>query len=381
VVGTPHPSSGLAGGPERPRWWRLLRRWVRPALRILIIAAVIEFALLPQIAGARKSLHLLSRISPSWLAIGVLAEMLSLLAYARLTQVTLDERRVPFRQLLRIDLATLAVSHVVPAGSAVGVGLGYQLLTKVGVPSAKAVSGKALQTVGSAVVLNLLLAGSLIAALFLYGNNPLYLPIAAAGLVLLVVAGCTSILLVRNERSVGEALVRLTGRIPKVDPDGVRRLLATLVSTLRRLVADPAFLRRAVGWAAVNWLLDALSLWAFVRAFNHSLGPVGLLVAYCLANVAAALPITPGGLGVVEGVLVPVLVAFDTPRGIAILGVLAYRLVSFWVPIPIGFASYARLSYQIRHTHGVDVGHPPPSQESGEREPGEREHQANESAP
>ena len=332
-------------------------------MRLLIIAAVIEFAVLPQIAGARKSAALLSRISPAWLVVGVLAEALSLLAYARLTQVTLDERRVPFRQLLRVDLATLAVSHVVPAGSAVGAGLGYQLLTRAGVAPAKAVTGKALQTVGSAVVLNLLLAVSLLSALALHGNDPLYLPIAAAGLGLLIVAGLASFLLVRNERAVADTAVRLTKRIPKVNPESVRRLLATLAATLRRLVADRVFLRRSVGWAAANWLLDAASLWAFVRAFNHTLGPVGLLVAYGLASVAAALPITPGGLGVVEGVLVPVLVAFSTPRGIAVLGVVAYRLVSFWAPIPIGFASYARLSYQIRHAHGVDVASPPTAEE------------------
>ncbi len=311
--------------------------------------------MLPQIAGARKSLQLLGSISPPWLVVGVLAEALSLLAYARLTQVTLDERRVSFRQLLRIDLTTLAVSHVVPAGSAVGIGLGYRLLTKVGVPPAKAVSGKTLQTVGSAVVLNLLLGVSLLTALVLYGNNPLYLPIAAAGLILLTVAGLGSFLLIRNEPAVTSAAVRLAGRVPKLDPQSVRRLLQTLTGTLSRLTSDRTFLRTSVGWAAANWLLDAASLWAFVRAFHHTLGPVGLLVAYGLANVAAALPITPGGLGIVEGILVPVLVVFGTPRGIAVLGVLAYRLVSFWVPIPIGFASYARLARDIRRADGVDV--------------------------
>ena len=75
-----------------------------------------------------------------------------------------------------------------------------------------------------------------------------------------------------------------------------------------------------------------------MRAFGHTLGPVGLLVAYGLANVAAAIPITPGGLGIVEGILVPTLVAFNTDQGVALLGVLAFRLISFWLPIPIGFA-------------------------------------------
>ena len=64
--------------------------------------------------------------------------------------------------------------------------------------------------------------------------------------------------------------------------------------------------------------LDASSLWVFLAAFGHLMTPYGLLVAYGLANVMAVLPITPGGLGVVEGVLVPTLVGFGSPRGIAI---------------------------------------------------------------
>jgi uncharacterized protein (TIRG00374 family) len=324
-------------------------------VRLLIIAAVIEFALLPQIAGARKSLHLLAGISPLWLVIGLVLEALSLLTYGRLTQITLDAPGVSFGQLMRVDLATLAASHVVPAGSAVGVGLGYRLLTRVGVPSATAVTGKALQTVGSAIVLNLILAFALLAALVLHGNDPLYLPIAAAGLALVAFSGTIAVLLVRNEQRVSARITRIASRIPKVRPDGVERMLASLAGTLRRLAADPRFLRRSVGWAAANWLLEAASLWAFVRAFGHSLGPVGLLVAHGLASVAAALPITPGGLGVVEGVLVPVLVAFSTPRGVAILGVVAFRLATFWLPIPIGFAGYARLLYDFRHRQA-----PPP---------------------
>ena len=112
------------------------------------------------------------------------------------------------------------------------------------------------------------------------------------------------------------------------------------------LASDRKFLRSTVVWATANWVFDAASLWCFVRAFGHTLGPVGLLVAHGLANVAAALPLTPGGLGVVEGVLVPTLVAFDTTRGVAILGVLGWRLANFWLPIPIGFGCLARLTFQ-----------------------------------
>jgi uncharacterized protein (TIRG00374 family) len=342
-------AEGRDGHEGRRPWWVVLRRIGAPAIRLLIIAAVIEFFLLPQIAGARNAVHQLSGISPFWLGVAFLSQLLSLLTYGWLTKVSLDAPGVRFRQLLRIDMATLAVSHVVPAGSAVGIGLGYRLLVRSGVPSERAVTGKALQTVGSAVVLNVMLGGALVAALFLHGNNPLYAPVAAVGLALLIGAGVGAVLIARSEGRLTRFVVRVLSRIPKVDPDSGRRLVAALAGTVRRLGGDRRFLVRVVGWAAANWLFEAFALWACVRAFGHSLGPVGLLVAYGLANVAAALPITPGGLGIVEGILVPTLVAFDTARGVAILGVIAFRLISFWLPIPIGFMSYGQLEWQFRH--------------------------------
>lgn len=334
---------------SRRPWWVLLRRIAGPAIRLLIVALVIEYFLIPQIAGARNDLHKLGGISPLWLIIGMLAQILSLLAYARLTQITIDSPGVGYLQLLRIDLSTLAVSHVVPAGSAVGIGLAYRLLTRSGVPSERAVTGKALQTVGSAVVLNVMLGGALIAALITHGNNPLYAPIAGVGVALILVAGVAAIVVSRSEGRLTRAVVRVYERIPRVNPDSGRRLVASLAGTVRRLGGDHRFTARVVGWALANWLFEAFALWSCVRAFGHSLGPVGLLVAYGLANVAAALPLTPGGLGIVEGILVPTLVAFDTPNVVALLGVLAFRLMSFWLPIPIGFACYARLEWQLRH--------------------------------
>jgi uncharacterized protein (TIRG00374 family) len=90
-------------------------------------------------------------------------------------------------------------------------------------------------------------------------------------------------------------------------------------------------------------LLDAASLWVFVAAYGQLTVVDGLLVAYGLAYVLAAIPITPGGLGVVEATLTSSLVGFGAARGVAILGVLSYRLVNFWLPIPLGGASYISL--------------------------------------
>jgi uncharacterized protein (TIRG00374 family) len=92
-------------------------------------------------------------------------------------------------------------------------------------------------------------------------------------------------------------------------------------------------------WGLTNWLLDIAALWVFVAAFGYRLTPGQLLLAYGLASIVALVPVTPGGLGVIEGVLVPTLVTLGSPYAIAVLGVTSWRLVQFWMPIPLGGVS------------------------------------------
>ena len=66
-------------------------------------------------------------------------------------------------------------------------------------------------------------------------------------------------------------------------------------------------------WAAANWLLDAACLLVFIAAFHDYVSPINLLVAYGLANILAVIPITPGGLGIIEGILIPALHGFGVP--------------------------------------------------------------------
>jgi hypothetical protein len=93
----------------------------------------------------------------------------------------------------------------------------------------------------------------------------------------------------------------------------------------------------------MNWILDAASLWCFIAAFGGLVNPVELFAAYGVANVAGALPVTPAGLGVVDSVTPLLLVSFGLTRNVATLGVLGWRLVNFWLPIPAGALAYASL--------------------------------------
>ena len=173
--------------------------------------------------------------------------------------------------------------------------------------------------------------------------DPLYLTAAGVGVVVLCVAGFLLFLFTRGEHWVGARLERVAGRVPLVDGAALRRFFEQVAARLRRSGSNvgswsgPSCGPAPTGCSTpARWPCSSAPL---------ATGPIpdGILVAYGLANVLAAIPITPGGLGVIEATLTSVLVGFGTPRGVATLGVIAYRLVNFWLPIPLGGLAYLSL--------------------------------------
>jgi uncharacterized protein (TIRG00374 family) len=320
-----------------------LPKTLRRLVSLLLVALVVEYLVLPQVAGARKSIHLVAHANLYLALLGLVLEVASLVAYAQLTLSLLPHRVLRLERVLRINLATLSISHVVPAGAAAGGTLGYRLLVGSGAAGPDAAFALALQGIGSAVVLNFLLWVGLIVSIPLYGFNPLYGTAAVLGVLLIGFVTAIAVLMTRGEERAVRVLRAVAARVPVITEDGAEALFRRLAVRLQELTSDRGRLWRCVGWAAANWLLDAASLWVFLLAFGRAANPDGLIVAYGLANVLAALPITPGGLGVVEGVLIPVLVGFKTTKGVATLGVLSWRLVNFWLPIPAGAGTYLSL--------------------------------------
>lgn len=351
VTTTPHDP---AIARSRGRLRRFFPWPVRIALRLIALAAVVEFLVLPQLAGPRASWHRLLNLDSPWVALAVGAEACSLTAFALGTRAMLPSKvRPSVWRVFRIDMTTIGLSHVVPAGGVAGTGLGLRLLKQAGVPVADAAFGKIAQGVGSVLVLLVLLWTGIAVAIPLHGSNPLYLTATAAGLIVVVVATLLVLLLGRGRARLARWLDRLTTALPRVDDDAGSRIVAKVGSQFDVVVADPHRLWAAIGFAALNWICDATALWASVRVFGHSLGYVGLMVPYCLGQAAGWIPITPGGLGLVEGILVPTIVGFSTPRSVAILGVILWRLLSFWLPIPLGALAYGSLLHTQHQENAV----------------------------
>lgn len=326
----------------------LLSRLATPLRRgaaAFIVVLVVEYLVLPQFLGARKALTTLSSVNLAYLGAAVALEIAALVAYAQLTRSVLP--RTPTTPglwtIFRIGMSTLGLSHVLPGGNAAGASLGFRLMTDRGIRGTDAAFTMATQGIGSAVVLNAILWLGLIATIPTRGFSTLTMYAAIAGVLFISALAAFVIGLTRGEARAARIVRWVSRRAPFLDERKTSKVVERLALRLRELGSDRRLLVRASGWAAANWLLDAASLWVFIRAFGHTMDVAGLLVAFGFANVLAALPITPGGLGIVEGVLTPTLVGFGAPGAIALLAVISWRLVNFWLPIPAGGAAYLSL--------------------------------------
>jgi putative heme transporter len=318
---------------------------VRRTIKVLILIFVVYYLVLPQIGGLRSALDEVTTVNPILLVVGVAFEAAALVAYSFMTRACLPPACLAFNRLLRIQLATKAVANTIPGGSAAGSALGYRLLTVAGVRGPDA--GFALATSGlvSAVVLNAILWLALLISIPAAGFNPLYVTAAIVGVFIMGFFAVIVIGLVKGEEVAERALRAAARKVRWLDEERTGAVVKRLAQRLKELLSEPQLLRRVMLWATANWLLDAASLWVFLRAFGATVDPVGLFVAFGLANVLAALPITPGGLGIVEGVLIPTLVGFGADRTSAALGVAAYRFFQYWMTLPIGGISYFTLRY------------------------------------
>ncbi len=324
---------------KRPRF-----RPVRLTLKVAAFALVIYIFVLPLIPGFRSAAHELTKVDPLYLVLGLGLQVAAWFTYSLLTRSALGAHDcgVSKIRMFRIQMSTKALSNIVPGGSAASSALGYRLLTLSGVSGADAGFALATAGLGSAVVLNLIFWISLLISIPIRGVNPLYVTAALAGLGIMLVVALIVVGL-QHGRGRAETFLHWLGRKLRFDPETATTALRQIGQRLEDLIADRDLLKRVILWASVNWLLDAASLWVFVFAFGTAMDLDALLVSFGLANIFAVIPITPGGLGIVEGIYIPTLIGFGVGRREATLGVASYRLAQFWFPILLGGILYASL--------------------------------------
>jgi putative heme transporter len=290
----------------------------------------------------------LAGASAGWVAAAIAAEWLSVLAFAWLQHrvLRLSGTRIRLPGLFLLALANDAIANSVPGEPAVSSAYRYRYYRRRGASGASAGWTIFTMLIAQAIGMSLILLLGVIIALA-DSTSTTGVGITIVGLVIVVGSGAVLIrrdLVLRLATAVVRAVRRLTRR-----PDG--RIGTRIEDTLARMRAiplTPGSTVAVVAIAAAVWFCDFLCLLCSFRAVHSPIPWGGVLLAYGVAQVAGSFPFVPGGLGIVEGSLAVVLVAYGAGRVPAVSAALAFRIVNFWLAIAVGWLSAGLIAHQFR---------------------------------
>lgn len=323
-------------------------KWLRMAMLGIFLALIIWYVVVPQYGQASKAFESFNHISIPLVVLAALMEVASLLSYSVLTATALDRKDPTYFTLLRIDLTDLGVNHVVPGGGLAAGTVRYRLLKRAGVPASEAVIVATIEIVFSNLILGLIFAVGILLSIMSFTQNQYYIVAGVFIITLFIVAMVAGWVIMRHTEDALHLIDKVIGRHISADKkQRYEAFIRKIAEVVRLLLRSPKRIEKMAVASALNWLFDAVALWILLSAFGYTLSVGELLMAYGLANILEMLPLTPGGIGIVEGVLIPSLVGFGVPGTIALISVVGWRLFEYWLPIPFSAVSYLSLKFGV----------------------------------
>lgn len=320
-----------------------LRKWLRSVILLIIIVIVAWFVIVPQYGQARSGIKLLEHISPLLFIVAAVLEAASLAAFSGLTAVLLGRDRPGYYTILRIDLTDFGISHVIPGGGTAAAALRFRLLKDAGISSTKALTTASIEIIVSNLMLGLVFLIGIVLSLTSLAFNKYYLLTAVIVAVIVVLAAVIGWLVTRHTQFVIDTALSLARRFSEENKIKTQNYITMMAAEIRDIRVSPKRVAVICAYGLLNWILDALALWVVLAALGYPLYVGSLLIAYGIASILSLIPITPGGIGIIEGVLVPSLVGFGIPGTIALIAVIGWRILEFWLPIPVSLISYVTL--------------------------------------
>ncbi|WP_188197070.1 lysylphosphatidylglycerol synthase transmembrane domain-containing protein [Nonomuraea sp. SYSU D8015] len=298
----------------------------RPRTLITIIASTIAaYIVLSQLSQV-DVYQVITTANWAWSGLALVASFGSFVAAALMLRGFVPEP-LPLWRTVLVQFASSFVKLVAPP--AVGaVAINTRYLQKRGITPASAVA-----SVGASQLIMLVFHIALL-LLFAYitGSTTTTSFTPSRGLVVALLAIALLVVVVLGVPPVRRML---TSRLRKLFGNVLPRLLDVLQSPLKMIEAGVGTLMITITFVAC--------LNACVAAFGGEISFTAVAVVYLTANAIGSAAPTPGGLGAVEAALILGLIAAGVPREVATSAVLLYRLLTFWLPVLPGWASFTYL--------------------------------------
>jgi uncharacterized protein (TIRG00374 family) len=311
-----------AAGVEEPKLQPLTR--VSPTTLLSgVVLALAVYVLLPEFGELGEVWEAITEANYAWLAMALVAALATYVSGAA-GQMGAVRQRLALTRTTVVQLASAFASRITPA-SVGSLAVKVRFFQKSGLSNEEAVAGTALNSAagGFARIVLIVLAIPLVGGSGFSGvNRP------DGWIILVVVVALAAVSGVIVFTAIGRRLF-----------DPIKRAVVDLLLTLRNPRKGTMLLGGAIGVILLNMICFGLSL----AAVNAHVDVDTVIVVYLFGSTVGGAAPTPGGLGAVEAALVAGLTAAGTDPNLAVAGVLSFRFLTYWLPIPLGYLALHRL--------------------------------------
>jgi uncharacterized protein (TIRG00374 family) len=316
---------GSETGPKTSRLRRVLS-WL-PG--VVLLAGLVAVA--SHFTEGRKFARLLEQARPAWILAAALLQAATYVCAAAVWQRVLRKGRArcTVRSLIPIAVARLFVDQVIPTAGFGGRLLVTRALTRRGVHTRLAVAAILVDLLTLYTAFAVCVIASLIIVAVLRDLNRLVLSLAGLFPLFALSIPAAVLWLSRGKEREPPRWIR---RIPRAGD-----LLREVSRAPRRLVRNRGLLLQDGLLQLLIFILDALTLYAMLRAVGYVAHPAAVFASFVFAQVAATVLLIPGGLGTFEASSVAMLALFRVPVEVALTATLLLRGFTYWLPMAPGF--------------------------------------------
>jgi uncharacterized protein (TIRG00374 family) len=333
-----HENRSDDAAPKAPQW---STKAVLKRTTAIVATGVTFYFILPKLTQVFASWPKLSTLKPIWFAGAVGAEITSFICTFALKRIAL--RTKVWFAVVTAALTGNAVTNTFPGADAAGAAMEFHMLEQSGIDADRAIGGL---TAFSLLGIGSLLALPVFALPAIAFGTPVRRGLAqaaylgAAGFALFAASTAVVLTTDRPLAVVGRFLERARNRVARRSKPvhGLDRRLLEQRNEIRSVLGSKW--KQAVILTTGRLGFDFACLLFALRATGSRPQPALVLLAYAAAGVVALIPLTPGGLGIVEASLSGLLILAGVNAADAFLSTLTYRLASYWLPLIAGPFAY-----------------------------------------
>ncbi|MEA2273434.1 MAG: putative heme transporter [Solirubrobacteraceae bacterium] len=331
------------------------RRMITLGLAVALMIVAIYF-IFPKVVGVSDTFDRLDDATWYWVVAAVGFNAVSFIAYTTLFQGVLGGRdpddemrdRIDISAAYQITMAGFVATILFSAAGAGGVALTYWALRKAGMERRRAACRMVafMALLYTVYLASVVIFGTLLATGAVSGKRPVAGTIIPAAIALgaLIIIGLVALIPEDVERRLARMGRRKRLQKLATGPATIATGVRTAIAYLRHPWRSANAVAGALGW----WAGNIGILWSCFHAFGVDVPLAVVIQGYFVGMVANLLPSPAAGVGTVDAGLIGAFVLFGIPASTVFPAILVFRLIGFWLPIPVGVWAYVKLRHTVQ---------------------------------